>query len=49
MFFNKEKKKSNYVKAKTPEARKRQRAAIAAYYENKRKEAESKRKIQKKK
>lgn len=32
MFFNKEKKKSGYVKAKTPEARSRQKAAIAAYY-----------------
>ena len=32
MFFNKEKKKSAYVKAKTPEARKKQKAAIAAYY-----------------
>lgn len=35
MFFNKEKKKSCYVKAKTPEARKRQKAAIAAYYAKK--------------
>lgn len=35
MFFNKEKKKSNYVKAKTPEARKKQKAAIAAYYAKK--------------
>ncbi len=32
MFFNKEKKKSKFVKAKTPEARKRQKAAIAAFY-----------------
>lgn len=32
MFFNKGKKKSGYVKAKTPEGRKRQKAAIAAYY-----------------
>ncbi len=32
MFFNKEKKKSNFVKAKTPAARKRQKAAIATYY-----------------
>ncbi len=32
MFFNKEKKKSGYVKAKSPETRKRQKAAIAAYY-----------------
>ncbi len=35
MFFNKEKKKSNFVKAKTPEARKRQKAAITAYYTKK--------------
>ncbi len=35
MFFNKEKKKSGYVKAKTPEGRKRQKAAIAAYYAKK--------------
>ncbi len=33
MFFNK--KKSNYIKAKTPEARKKQKAAIAAYYAKK--------------
>lgn len=32
MFFNKEKKKSCYVQAKTPEAREKQKAAIAAYY-----------------
>lgn len=35
MFFNKEKKTSNYVKAKTPEARKKQKQAIAFYYANK--------------
>jgi hypothetical protein len=35
MFFNKTKKKSGYVKAKTPTARKRQKAAIAAYYAKK--------------
>lgn len=35
MFFNKAKKKSGYVKAKTPEARKKQKAAIAAYYAKK--------------
>lgn len=35
MFFNKEKKKSNYVKAKTPEARRKQKQAIAAYYAKK--------------
>lgn len=35
MFFNKEKKKSNFVKAKTPEGRKRQKEAIAAYYAKK--------------
>ena len=32
MFFNREKKKSSFVKAKSPEARKKQKAAIAAYY-----------------
>lgn len=35
MFFNKEKKKSGYVKAKTPEAQKKQKEAIAAYYAKK--------------
>ncbi len=35
MFFNKEKKKSNYVKAETPEARKKQKQAIASYYAKK--------------
>ena len=35
MFFNKEKKKSAFVKAKTPEARQKQKAAIAAYYAKK--------------
>ena len=35
MFFNKEKKKSNYVKAKTPESRKKQKEAIASYYAKK--------------
>ena len=35
MFFNKEKKKSNFVKAKTPEARKKQKQAIASYYAQK--------------
>lgn len=35
MFFNKEKKKSNFVKAKTPEARKKQKQAIASYYAKK--------------
>ena len=35
MFFNKEKKKSNYVKAKTPEARQKQKQAIASYYAKK--------------
>ncbi len=35
MFFNKEKKKSIYVKAKTPEARKKQKQAIASYYAKK--------------
>ena len=35
MFFNKEKKKSGFVKAKTPEARKKQKQAIASYYEKK--------------
>jgi len=35
MFFNKEKKKSNFVKAKTPESRRKQKAAIANYYKKK--------------
>lgn len=35
MFFNKEKKKSGFVKAKTPEARKKQKQAIASYYAKK--------------
>ena len=35
MFFNKEKNKNNYVKAKTPEARKKQKLAIASYYAKK--------------
>ena len=35
MFFNKEKRKSNFVKAKTAEARKRQKQAIASYYAKK--------------
>ena len=35
MFFNKNKKKSNYVKAKTPEARRKQKQAIASYYAKK--------------
>ncbi len=38
MFFNKDKKSNNFVKARTPEARRKQRAAIAAYYANKRKQ-----------
>lgn len=32
MFFNRKKKRGSFVKAKTQESRKRQRAAIAAYY-----------------
>ena len=39
MFFNKDKKKSNFVKAKTPEARKKQKQAIAAYYAKKKEAA----------
>lgn len=35
MFFNKEKKKNKFVKAKTPELRIKQKAAIAAYYKQK--------------
>ena len=35
MFFNKEKKKSCYVQAKTPETRKKQKQAIASYYAKK--------------
>lgn len=36
MFFNKEKKRSCFVKAETPEARKKQKQAIARYYAKKR-------------
>lgn len=36
MFFNKKNKKSSFVKAKTPEARKKQKQAIALYYAKKR-------------
>lgn len=35
MFFNKERKKSTFVKAKTPEARRKQKQAIASYYAKK--------------
>lgn len=42
MFFNREKTKNNFVKAKTPESRKRQKAAIAAYYANKKPKAKEK-------
>lgn len=35
MFFNKEKKKSSFVKAKTPESIKKQKQAIASYYAKK--------------
>ena len=42
MFFNREQKKKNFVKAKTPEARKFQKEAIAAYYAKKRNETENK-------
>ena len=38
MFFNKEKKKTAFVKAKTAEARKKQKDAIAAYYAKKKEE-----------
>lgn len=42
MFFNKEKKRSCFVRAKTPEARKRQRAAIISYYTNKNNDSRNK-------
>ena len=42
MFFNRQKKKSGYVKAKTPEARKRQKQAIASYYAKKKGTAKKK-------
>ena len=32
MFFNKEKKQSKFVRAKTPESREKQKAAIREYY-----------------
>ena len=35
MLVNKEKRTSGYVKAKTPEARKKQKQAIASYYAKK--------------
>lgn len=35
MFFNKVKKKSDFARAKTTEARKKQKQAIAAYYAKK--------------
>ena len=35
MFFNRKKSKSSFSKAKTPESRKRQKAAIAAFYAKK--------------
>lgn len=36
MLFGKKPSKGKYVKAKTPEARKKQKAAIIGYYVNKR-------------
>lgn len=42
MFFNRKKKANHYVKAKTPEARKLQQAAIAAYYKKKREDMKKK-------
>lgn len=36
MFFNRPNRKSKYVKAKTPEKLKKQKAAIVSYYINKR-------------
>lgn len=36
MFFNKEKKKSGFAKATTPESRRKQKIAIATYYAKKR-------------
>lgn len=35
MFFNKIKRKSNFVKAKSPGAQKKQKMAIASYYAKK--------------
>ncbi len=42
MFFSREKKKSKFVKANTPTARKNQKAAIAAYYAKKKLENKKK-------
>ena len=42
MFFNKEKKKSSFVKAKTPEARKKQKLAIVSYYAKKKNQPKKK-------
>lgn len=42
MFFNRKKQKSSFVKAKTQESRKRQKAAIASYYAMKRERSKKK-------
>lgn len=42
MLVDKEKKRIGYIKAKTPEARKKQKAAIVAYYAKKREESKKK-------
>ncbi len=41
MFFNKERKKSSFVRAKTPEARRKQKQAIASYYAKKKKKTQN--------
>lgn len=42
MLVDNEKKRIGYIKAKTPEARKKQKAAIVAYYAKKREESKKK-------
>lgn len=42
MLFGVKPKKGKYVKAKSPEAQKKQKAAIIRYYVNKRKQKENK-------
>ena len=45
MFFDKEKKKSSFVPAKTPESRQKQKMAIASYYEKQNNSPKSKKNI----
>ena len=45
MFFDKEKKKSSFVPAKTPESRQKQKMAIASYYAKQNNSPKSKKNI----